>query len=67
MSNLQTTKKLVEQLRIECNVSRMPVSETLSQMIQYIEQNRDQDSLLVGIDKKSKSIPGEIELYSVMR
>ena len=52
MSNLQTAKKHVEQLRVECNVQRAPVSETTQQMITYIQQHLEQDHLLIGIDKK---------------
>jgi len=53
MSQLQSAKKMVEQLRIECNGDRAPVSQTVAQMIQFMNQHHDQDHLLIGIDKKA--------------
>lgn len=52
MSGLHATKKLVEQLRIECDVTRMPMQQTLREMIAYIKENRESDPLIMGIDKK---------------
>ena len=53
MSNLQAAKKLVEQLRVESDVQRLPVSRTIQEMIQFIEQHKEHDPLIVGIDKKT--------------
>lgn len=39
---LQTQRKLVEQLRGEASVSRLPVSECLAEMVKFIEQVRAQ-------------------------
>ena len=52
MSNIQAAKKLVEQLRIECEVQRVPVSQTVGDMINYMDRERENDPFLVGIDKK---------------
>ena len=52
MSNQQVAKKLVEQLRVESDVQRLPISQTVQQMMAYIEQNKEHDPLIVGIDKK---------------
>ncbi len=53
MSNLQATKKLVEQLRVESDVQRLPVSQTIQEMVRFVEQQKEQDPLIVGIDKKT--------------
>lgn len=53
MSNLQTTKKLVEQLRVESDVQRIPCNQTINEMMGYIRQLEPEDPLIVGIDKKS--------------
>jgi len=45
-------KKFVEQLRVECNVNRIFCSESIGAIIQYTEQHKDQDPLIIGIDKK---------------
>jgi len=52
MSSITHQKKLVEQLRVECDMRRLPVSQTLSEMQQYIDQHKDHDPLIVGIEKK---------------
>jgi hypothetical protein len=52
MSSIQQQKKLVEQLRVECEIRRMPVSQTVNEMIQFTNQYKDEDALIVGIDKK---------------
>lgn len=52
MSNLATQKKLVEQLRVECEIRRLPVSQTINEMMNFIDQFKDEDPLIVGIDKK---------------
>ena len=53
MSNIQAAKKLVEQLRIECEVQRIPVSQSVGEMINFMDQNREIDPFIVGIDKKA--------------
>jgi hypothetical protein len=45
-------KKFVEQLRVECNVSRLACSESIGAIVQFTEQHKEQDPLIVGIDKK---------------
>lgn len=51
-SNLIQIRKMVEQLRIEQSGSRIPMSQSIMDLIQYAEQNKDQDPLIIGIDKK---------------
>jgi len=52
MSNIAQQKKIVEQLRVECQVQRIPVSQSISEMMAFIDQRKDQDPLLTGIDNK---------------
>ena len=51
-SNATQLKKLVEQLRVESASARMPMSQSVLELISYTEQNREQDPLIIGIDKK---------------
>jgi hypothetical protein len=53
MSSIAQQKRLVEQLRVERNVQRMPLSRSLKDLISFTEQNKDLDPLIVGIDKKA--------------
>ena len=43
---------MVEQLRVECFMQRLRLSETIKELLNYTEQNKEQDPLIVGIDKK---------------
>lgn len=45
-------RKLVEQLRIECSITRMPLSQTIKAIVAYTEQGKENDPFLCGIDKK---------------
>jgi len=45
-------RKLVEQLRIECSITRMPLSQTIKAIVAYTEQAKENDPFLCGIDKK---------------
>ena len=45
-------KKFVEQLRVECNVNRITMSESIKDIITFTDQHKDQDPLIIGIDKK---------------
>jgi len=51
-SNTNQLKQLVEQLRVEYSSSRMPMSQSIKDLIQYSEQNKEHDPLIIGIDKK---------------
>ena len=51
-SNTAQLKKLVEQLRVEHASARTPMSQSIADLIQYAEANREQDPLIIGIDKK---------------
>ena len=53
MSNvIAQQKKLVEQLRVECFMERVPLTESIKDLVNYAEGNKDQDPLIIGIDKK---------------
>lgn len=51
-SAIAQQKKLVEQLRVECNMQRMPLTESLKEFVGYTEQLKEQDPLIIGVDKK---------------
>jgi len=48
MSNVQGQKKVVEQLRMEAALRRKPVSDCIKDLINFIDQNREQDHLVIG-------------------
>ncbi|CAD5111791.1 unnamed protein product [Dimorphilus gyrociliatus] len=54
MSNevIEAQKKLVEQLKIESQVDRYPVSKTSEELVKYIRESQEYDPFLIGIDKK---------------
>lgn len=47
-----SSKRVVEQLRAECSLTRLPLSQTIKEIIHYTEQHKENDPLIVGIDKK---------------
>ncbi|KAG9486591.1 guanine nucleotide-binding protein G(I)/G(S)/G(O) subunit gamma-10 [Eleutherodactylus coqui] len=48
-SNLSTTQRLVEQLKLEASVERIKVSQAAAELQQYCMQNACKDALLVGM------------------
>jgi hypothetical protein len=42
----------IEQLRREAAMERMPVSQTIAEMIQYIQEHEKEDSLVSGFPNK---------------
>lgn len=52
MSTLNQQRKAVEQLRVEAELHRRPVSECIRDMIGYIDQYREKDSLVNGFASK---------------
>ena len=52
MSGISQQKKLVEQLRAEAAINRRPVSASVQEMIQYMEENKDKDCLVSGFANK---------------
>lgn len=50
---LQAQRKLVEQLRAEAAVHRMPVSECLADLMKYCQSHQDTDVLIRGFVKQS--------------
>lgn len=54
MASVVAQQKMVtEGLRIESQVQRVPMTTTVKELIDYIQQRMPQDPLIVGIDKKS--------------
>lgn len=52
MSSVSEQKKLVEQLRVEYNLQRKPVSECVKDMMDFMNEHHDTDVLLVGFANK---------------
>ena len=50
---LQAQRKLVEQLRSEAAIQRLPVSECVAEMIKYCDQYQDGDVLIKGFAKQN--------------
>lgn len=47
-SNLQSTRQVVEQLKREAAIQRIPVSQACNDIIKYVTEHTQQDYLLVG-------------------
>lgn len=54
-SNTSQQKKIVEQLRAECNLQRKPVSESVKEMMSFMEENNSHDVLLNGFINKKEN------------
>ncbi|KAK2183327.1 hypothetical protein NP493_315g03009 [Ridgeia piscesae] len=52
MSSVAQQKKAVEQLRIECNMQRKPVSECVRDMVAYMEEHGSKDRLVLGFPNR---------------
>ena len=50
---LQGQRKLVEQLRGEAAIQRLPVSECVAEMVKFCENRQDHDVLISGFNKQS--------------
>ena len=50
---LQAQRKLVEQLRAEAAVQRLPVSECIEEIKKYCEQHQETDVLIKGFVKQN--------------
>jgi nitrogen regulatory protein PII len=50
---LQAQRKLVEQLRAEAAVQRLQVSECVTEIIKFCDQQGDGDVLITGFPKQS--------------
>jgi len=48
MSTHQQQRMVVEQLRREAGIRRIPVSQAVEDLMQYTMQHKNEDSLLVG-------------------
>lgn len=47
-SNLQQQRAIVEQLRREANLTRVPVSQACADIVKYVTEHEQEDCLLVG-------------------
>jgi len=47
-SNLQNTRQVVEQLKREAAIQRIPVSQACADIVKYVTEHAQQDYLLVG-------------------
>ncbi|KAK8384316.1 hypothetical protein O3P69_009236 [Scylla paramamosain] len=54
-SNLQQQRVMVEQLRREAGMKRMPVSEVVEEIKQFILLHEHEDSLLVGFSSQKNN------------
>lgn len=50
---LQAQRKLVEQLRTEASVQRMPVSECIAEIMKFCDQHQENDVLIKGFAKQN--------------
>uniref|UniRef100_A0A0K8TQ64 Guanine nucleotide-binding protein subunit gamma n=1 Tax=Tabanus bromius TaxID=304241 RepID=A0A0K8TQ64_TABBR len=51
-SNLQQQRSIVEQLRREAALQRMPVSQACSDIIKYVTEHEQEDCLLMGFSSQ---------------
>ncbi|XP_055313848.1 guanine nucleotide-binding protein subunit gamma-1 isoform X2 [Sitodiplosis mosellana] len=51
-NNLQQQRNMVEQLRREANIQRMPVSKACEDIIKYVTEHEQEDCLLVGFSSQ---------------
>jgi len=51
-NNLQQQRNMVEQLRREANMQRMPVSQACADIIKYVTEHEQEDCLLVGFSSQ---------------
>ncbi|KAB5579761.1 hypothetical protein PHYPO_G00198710 [Pangasianodon hypophthalmus] len=52
-SNINTMKKVVQQLRFEANIDRVKVSQAAAELQQFCMQNALQDPLLTGVSSST--------------
>ena len=50
--NMQTQRRLLEQLRAESSLQRLPVSECVAEIIKYCEALQDSDVLIKGFSRQ---------------
>jgi len=50
---LQVQRELVEQLRVEASVHRIPVSQAVAEIIKYCQQRENDDVLIRGFTKQN--------------
>ncbi|KAG7167787.1 Guanine nucleotide-binding protein subunit gamma-1-like 2 [Homarus americanus] len=55
LSNLQQQRLMVEQLRREASLKRLPVSEVVEEIKQFILQHEPEDYLLIGFSSQKNN------------
>lgn len=51
-NNLQQQRNMVDQLRREANIQRMPVSQACAEIVKYVTEHEQEDCLLVGFSSQ---------------
>lgn len=51
-NSLQQQRNMVEQLRREANIQRMPVSQACADIVKYVTEHEQEDCLLVGFSSQ---------------
>lgn len=51
-SNLQQQRAIVEQLRREANLQRLPISQACLDIVKYVTDHEQEDCLLVGFSSQ---------------
>lgn len=51
-SNLQHQRNMVDQLRREASVQRMPISQACMDIVKYVTEHEQEDCLLVGFSSQ---------------
>lgn len=51
-SNLQQQRAIVEQLRREASLARVPVSQACADIVKYVTDHEQEDCLLVGFSSQ---------------
>lgn len=51
-NNLQQQRNMVEQLRREANIQRVPVSQACADIVKYVTEHEQEDCLLVGFSSQ---------------
>lgn len=51
-NNLQQQRNMVDQLRREANIQRMPVSQACADIVKYVTEHEQEDCLLVGFSSQ---------------
>jgi len=50
-SQVQSLQKQLSQLRQEASISRIPVSQAIEELLDYMNQHATQDALVIGVNQ----------------